>query len=201
MQTQGWMIPLWYQGLSFLLTERIATSLNWELMCTVWTQEGGEWRYWAEDAAAGVELSQDTEQIDKQANLYILPYVYLHILPNTRLTNNTVKRNSVSTHQINKLTAVYGDYFPRNQTFDVKRPFDHWWGSQQPWGLPEPWTICWTVMPEPCWEMRNIFIRGRHSKPGRYSQEDFSDFCCCCCLFAFVLLPGPKPGQHGFLHL
>ena len=101
----------------------------------------------------------------------------------------------MSTHQINKLTAVYGDYLPRNQTFDVKRPFDHWWGSQSPWGLSEPWTICWTVMPEPCWEMRNIFIRGRHSKPGRYSQEDFSDFCCCCYLFVFIVWPKARTAR------
>ena len=94
----------------------------------------------------------------------------------------------MSTQQINKPTAVYGDYLPWNQTAGVKGSFDHWWGSQQPWGLSQPWTICWIVMPEPCWETRNVFIRGSPSKPGLFEgirRKIFSDFGGVVCLLLF----------------
>ena len=183
---------------SHFCSERIATSLNWELMCTVRNQEGGEWRYWAEDAAAGVKLSQYMEQIDKQVNLYIL-YDYLHISPNTSLTNNK-KRNSVCPHTRSISWLLY------MVTTSLETRHSMWKGPlitggdhNSPGNSQSPGLSAGPSCLSPAERWGTSSSAEDIPNQEGILRKIFQSFAVAAvCLF---LLSGPKSGQHGFLRL
>lgn len=112
MQTQGWKLPLWHQGSSPLHTERttIVLQLKIDLHCM---RSRGNWMNVPQRGAVdGIKWSQYTGHVHTQGNLHSLLWVYLHVFPKPSLTYERGDRMCVSTQQVNKLTAVCGDYLP-----------------------------------------------------------------------------------------
>lgn len=162
---------------------------------------GGRWmKVPSWDAAAGVKLSQYMEQIHKQVNLYILLYVYLHIFPNTSLTNNIVKRNSVCPHTRSISWLLYMVTTSLETRHSMwKGPLitggDHNCpGDSQSLGL-SAGPSC--LSPAERWGT-SLSEEDILNQEG-ILRKIFQIFAVAAiCLF---LLSGPKPGQHGFLHL